>query len=302
MKNKALTPEMTAKIPTHVKEWVDIGLSTEPADFDAAERGVLGCYAAAGLDRPKIILRMSSPYGAVFGAAIAATMWESVDAQVGDQVGDQLKTVFDSYQGGNLWAGWYAFVTYLRDVYGFSGDKLSDFAHDELIARNAGWTIWGKDICAISDKPELLLRDDGGRLHSTVGPAIKWRDGYSLYAWHGVRIPPGWVKGEFPTAHEMLHWKNIEQRRAGCSMMGWANILKEINAKIIDKDPNPMIGTLMEADIPDSGIERFLVVECGTGRKGIVLPVSREAKTAHEANASTWMYSDAKLYNPEVRT
>ena len=143
--------------------------------------------------------------------------------------------------------------------------------------------------------------DDDGRLHSMVGPAILWRDGYALYAWHGVIIPPEWTKGVFPTAHKMLHWDNIEQRRAGCSMMGWAKILREINARVIDKDPNPLIGTLMEADIPDSGVERFLVVECGTGRKGIVLPVSKEATTAHEANASTWGLKPDQ-YRPEIRT
>ena len=320
-----LTPEMIAQMPGWVDKWVKLGLSTEPADFNAAEKGVRGCYQAAGLKQPKIILRMDSPYGVIYGTAIAhniinaeinkvyAQVYAQVDDQVHDQVyaqvraqvyaqvSDQVSKIYRTYRGGNLWAGWYAHVSFLRDVVGWKGDKLNDFFHDELIAKNAGWTIWTETVAAISDRPKNIRLDDEGRLHCVDGPAIFWRDGYTLCAWHGVRIPAEWTRGSFPSAKEMLFWKNIEQRRAGCSMLGWSKILKEINAKVIDKDNNPMVGTLMEADIPDSGIERFLVVECGTGRKGIVLPVSREANTALEANASTWGLKPDQ-YKPEVRS
>jgi len=40
-----LTPEQEARFPEFVKKWVDIGLSTEPADFDAATEAALKAYA-----------------------------------------------------------------------------------------------------------------------------------------------------------------------------------------------------------------------------------------------------------------
>ena len=83
-------------------------------------------------------------------------------------------------------------------------------------------------------------------------------------------------------------------------MVKWVNILKELDAKVIDEDGDPEIGTLLEADIPDSGKERFLQVRCGTGRD-FVLPVPKTMRTAIEANA--WTYGlDVKDFQPEVRT
>lgn len=201
-----------------------------------------------------------------------------------------------------MWAGYDCYLTAARDILGLDLPEHEKYKYWEQAAIHGGFRVMHEKFCIVSDFPEFIKIDDRNLPHCVDGPSHRWRDGWELFHWHGISIPAEWTRGEFPPANEMLHWENIEQRRAGCSMMGWARILKEISAKVIDKDPNPLIGTLVEADIPDSGKERFLIVECGTGRKGIVLPVSPKAKTAHEANASTWMYTDAKQYNPEVRT
>ena len=331
MKISKLTPEMIARIPEHVDKWIKIGLSTEPANFEAAESGVLECYKVSGNARPRVILRMSSPYGAAFGAAIAHAMlraqvddqvddqvdaqvrgqvhdqvrgqvYAQVDAQVDDQVYGQVRIKLNARRGGNLWSSWYAYITYLRDICGWNGSSLAKFAHDEKIALNAGWTIWTKDVAAISDRPEKIMLDSEGRLHCENGPAILWRDGYTLYAWHGVRIPPEWTRSIFPSAGDMLRWGNIEQRRAGCSMMGWAKILKETNAKVIDNDADPEIGTLLEPDIPDSGKELFLKVRCATGRDFAIIVTNSKAKTALEAQQ--WMFplppSLGKFIKPQL--
>jgi len=92
----------------------------------------------------------------------------------------------------------------------------------------------------------------------------------------------------------------MEQRRAACEIIGWKRILEELDAKVIDEDGDPEIGILLEADIPDSGTERFLKVRCGTGRE-FVLPVPRHVNTALEANAWTWDMEDYE-YRPEART
>jgi hypothetical protein len=154
----------------------------------------------------------------------------------------------------------------------------------------------------VSDRPEIILIDADNRAHCETGPSHKWRDGWSLYHWHGVKIPAEWVENKAGlSAKTALTWENIEQRRAACEIVGWAKILKELNAIVIDKDSDPEIGTLLEVDLPDSGKERFIHVKCGTGRE-FALPVPKDCgDTALAANA--WTYGlDGVAYRPEVRT
>lgn len=98
-----------------------------------------------------------------------------------------------------------------------------------------------------------------------------------------------------------LTWENIEQRRAAIEIVGWDKIIDQLNAKVIDEDVDPEIGTLIEAKIPDIGKERFLRVRCGTGRS-FCLPVPPNMKTALEAQSWTWGLDEKTFKKPEVRT
>jgi hypothetical protein len=200
----------------------------------------------------------------------------------------------------SFWADWPASVSFLRDVCGWEHEALTKFKINETIVKSCGWTWWHQNVLVISDRPKSIKRDNNGRLHNEAGPSMEYRDGWSLYHWHGVAIPKEWVTDKKPTAKEALTWKNIEQRRAACEIVGWNNVLSELNAKVIDADGDPEIGTLLEADIPDSGKERFLQVICGTKRQ-FVLPVPRDMKTAIEANA--WTFGlDVKDFTKPLRT
>src|SRR5690606_30755156 len=65
------TAAQANQMPAFVQRWIDIGLSTEPADFDAATAAALRAYDLCGLPRPSVILRMGSPYAATVGGALA---------------------------------------------------------------------------------------------------------------------------------------------------------------------------------------------------------------------------------------
>jgi hypothetical protein len=431
-----LTPEQQARFGEWTKKWVDIGLSTEPADFDTATEAALKAYKLCNLDKPMVVLRMSSPYAATIGGALAwsmlrdmkvkkaraqvraqvrdqvwaqvwaqvgdqvrAQVWDQVRAQVrdqvraqvgdqvrdqvwaqvwdqvrdqvgaqvrdqvrdqvGDQVGDQVraqvraqvwdqvraqvrdqvraqvrdqvgaqvrdqvrdqvraqvgdqvgasgfaaaKDGYNNYGINNLWwSDFAAWVTYFRDVCGWENEVLEKFEITEKLVKSCGWTWWHQNVLAISDRPSVINRDVNGRLHCETGPSIAYRDGWSLYHWHGVSIPKEWVTGSKPSAKDALTWANIEQRRAACEIVGWANVLAQLNARSIDLDNDPAVGELLEADIPDSGKERFLKVRCGTGRE-FVLPVPREIETALQGNL--WTYgidANDRSFIPEIRT
>ena len=100
--------------------------------------------------------------------------------------------------------------------------------------------IFFENVAILSMTPSKVSLDDRKKLHSVSGPAIKFRDGYSIYRIHGVsfdentfhdvtqrKIP---VKG-------ILSLSNIEQRYVALEYYGFENILDELNARLIDESP-----------------------------------------------------------------
>jgi hypothetical protein len=104
MKITAITPAQAARFGEWTKKWIEIGLSTAPADFGKATEAALKAYAICNLGRPMIILRMGSPYGATVGGAMACLLlreascirgkpskvWQHVDQHVDQQVWQQV--------------------------------------------------------------------------------------------------------------------------------------------------------------------------------------------------------------------
>ncbi len=178
------------------------------------------------------------------------------------------------------------------------------------LAKECGWWIPYRDMCVVTNRPERMLFDENGRLHSSDGPAILYRDGWDIHMWHGTTFPRMWLDGKTLKPPAALNQRNIELRRVACEILGWDRILGELGATIVHKDPNPQIGTLVRVIMPPTGptvrwrnqdeARQFLRVKCGTGRM-FAIPVPLDVRTAREANA--WTYGvAANEYDPEVRT
>jgi hypothetical protein len=208
----------------------------------------------------------------------------------------------DMYDNGNFGSGSVSYLSAARDVLGLELEEHKAYAPYEQCCIEGGYRLMSETFCMVSDRPEVLKLDNENRAHCEDGPSHRWTDGWSLYHWHGVKIPADWIekKSEL-TAQTALTWENVEQRRVACEIVGWAKILKELKARVIDKDGDPEIGTLLEVDLPDSPGERFIYVKCGTGRE-FALPVPKDCgDTALAANA--WTYGlEGATYRPEVRT
>lgn len=286
-KIEKLTAEQEALLPVYRDKWLEIGLSTEPLDFEKAKIAVCTAYESAGLSKPTKFYTAKSPFDAI-----------GVIQELNPKM--KAKDIFNDMTYGCHDANWLGFYQYFRDVLDLKVcDKLSGLID---LASHCGWLNMYEDTVVFQDRPEHIKFDEQNRLHCENGPAILYRDGYGVYAWHGVRIPSEWItnKGEL-TAKTALTWVNMEQRRAACEIVGWAKVLRELNARVIESDEDPMIGTLLEVDIPDIGKEKFLKVLCGTGRE-FAIPVPPKMKTALEANAWTYGLDGDVLRQLEVRT
>ena len=90
MKITEITPAQAARFEEWSKKWIEVGLSTEPADFDSATEAALKAYKLCNLHKPQIILRMGSPFTATVGGAMAWMFLKKADDQVSNQVFGQM--------------------------------------------------------------------------------------------------------------------------------------------------------------------------------------------------------------------
>lgn len=195
----------------------------------------------------------------------------------------------------DAWAAWAAWTASYTSINAIGAVALNDEAQAKtwlpvLEAFEAGafaFFVTDAEIF-VSTIPAKVAVDDQRRLHCEDGPAFVWVTDVQDYYWHGVNVPPEWIKEKKSlSATTALKWENLEQRRAALEIVGWANVLNELKAKVIDKDEDEEIGELLEVKLPDIGKERFLKVRCGTGRV-FALPMPPHVKTALEGQA--WSY------------
>jgi hypothetical protein len=141
----------------------------------------------------------------------------------------------------------------------------------DRIGRQCEWWWPFGNIIIASQRPTEVRWDDASRLHCEDGPAVRYADSYSLYSWHGTRLPAKWVE-ERATIDpiEILREQNVEQRAAGAACIGWPRMLSALDYRIVDADPDPSHGELIELKLeglPRPG--RFLKAECP--RNGIIV-------------------------------
>jgi hypothetical protein len=97
----------------------------------------------------------------------------------------------------------------------------------------------GKDVCIVSSKPSEMHLNAHGRLHNDSDMAIKYPDGYGLYAWHGVIIDwdKSWIitNPERITLESINKEQNAEVRRVMLERFTFERYIKESKAKPVDK-------------------------------------------------------------------
>ncbi|WP_210249241.1 DUF6745 domain-containing protein, partial [Agrobacterium vitis] len=245
---------------------------------------------------------------------LGGQLWDQLGGQLRDQLRDQLwgqlrdaknENVFLSNSFDNQYnVAWGAFYLFGHEIgVEYKADNIALLLEWGRLFKSVGWWAPFEGVCFVSDRPRKVTFDDQKRLHGETGKAVEYSDGWGVSAWHGTRIPDEWLANKSSiTAKTALTWENIEQRRAACEIVGWAKILRELDAKVIDTDGDPLIGTLVEVRLPDlDRPARFCRVQCGTGRE-FAIGVPPEINTALQAQAWIIGVQPSEFIRPEVRT
>lgn len=170
-----------------------------------------------------------------------------------------------------MWVAYTAYLSAFRDVLGLDLPEYEKYQWWEQAAIHGGFRAMHKEFCIVSDFPEILRVDNQNRPHCENGPSHRWRDGWSLYHWHGTKVPAHWIEDrENLDPNEVIKADNVEQRAAGAAICGWPKMLSVLKAKVIDDSGNDDIGQLIELKLPglmEPG--RFLKAKCP--RNGIIV-------------------------------
>jgi hypothetical protein len=279
----SLTEGQIAQFGDYVDEWVGIGLSTDSINMEVVKPIIADLYKAGGLTVPDEIKLCKSPFEAV----------EVMKDEYGIKVNTQ-DFVYGSHD-----AEWMSFFGFWETAVGITGCEKMHPLMD--LAKNSGWALFYDELVVLTERPCKINFDDQNRTHCEDDFAIKYPDGKGVAVWHGQRIPEEWVFDKSTITPDIcLHWENIEQRRCACEILGWGNVIKMLDAKVLDKDDDETIGSLVEVELPDVGTEKFLLALDPNTNNLVGLPVPPEMTTALEANS--WTYGiDKYEFKPAFR-
>ncbi|WP_271024919.1 DUF6745 domain-containing protein [Rhizobium sp. RCAM05973] len=227
MKIEKLTPEQEAMIPTIRDEFLRIGLSTEPADFDAAEQAIKDAYAVANLPAPKLFIRLASPHEGAIGAAILkntrlgenvrdqvwdqvrAQVGDQVRAQVGDQVWDQVRAQVGDQVGAQVWDQVRAQVW--DQVRAQVGDQVWDQVGDQ---------VWDQVRAQVGDQVGAQVWDQvGDQVWAQVGDQVWDQVSQAFYSQHEA----GWLSwlAFFRRVCDLPNTEKIEPLLRIAQSCGW---------------------------------------------------------------------------------
>lgn len=301
-------------------------LSTEPANRPEAERGIRLAYQCAGLRPPKRIvwcgsplnqgLRLSIPvrdkrmsvwdrFSASVRAGFCHNVWPGVRSVL-DSVLDSVSFSVMASLGAGVWHSvWHSVGRSINDgcgnydaarlgVYDYFSEVLglreqtAKLAGLWLQAEHAGWWLPHRDICWVSERHNILRRDERGRLHCMDGPAVAYPDGRAIYAVHGVEVPAHVIEQRDQITPKAIHKEhNVEVRRVMLEFYGFNRYLHDTQAIHSDR-----YGDLYEIDmrgwVMNVVCVRDSTPEADGQHKVHWLRGDPRARTAHEAVASTF--------------
>ena len=213
---------------------------------------------------------------------------------------ESITTWWRASQGGNMWGQWDSYLTAFRDVLGLRLPVDDKYEAWEQAAIHGGYRYMHNGFCMVSDFPEVLKVDERNRPHCADGPSHRWRDGWELYYWHGVRVDRRVIMApESITVAEALAEKNADIRRVMFTRIGGERLSREMPTTIIEESPDVSGHPRRLYRINGVSDTLFIDLEDNMGQVHIARAVPPEVRTCDEAVA--WRRGAIDYENGEKR-
>ena len=282
---ESLTQEQEKQIEVYTQKGLSVGNSTEPADFDRAEKAILELYKFCGFEHPEKVYRVDSPLAA--------------QNLLKELTGEDIFHPTHGYGYGQHESFWIYYYNYFKEVLDIKYDAKAEEGLRIMteITESCGFYYMFDEALVICDRPEIISLNDDNLIHCEDGPAIKYRDGLSVYAINGHTIPD-WVieQPELITVDKIKTEVNAETKRIMMEIYGISEYLMDIKAKVIDVDPGlGLEGSAMRTLIEDDGGQKWLIGSDGSTKRIYHMPVQNHVKTCAEAHQSISGIDESKL-------
>ncbi len=220
-----LTPEQEALIPVVVADYMKLLDPPPPIDMEVIQTWLKRVYASYSKPVPERVEVALSPQAAL---------------KLATELTGEPQTSLDWV--GVSDAGWVS-----RYDFWHRAGVLTDEECVELLEHKAfmfsAWDTALLDECAIIvARPELIVVDSAGSLHSATGPCIQWKDGEKDFAWHGVWVPEVVIMAPGMIARDEYLAMNSEVRRAVGEHAGWKYVTELLGAEEVNAWTDPVTG------------------------------------------------------------
>ena len=282
-----LSKEQLGLISQVRDEWVGIASDTEPVDRAKIREILVRLYAVADKPAPRNIIHLESPLQiskAISGSfskghkvsrhvqrhvvrQVCRRFAEPLFAQIAETSGGRIpvpqfetgedpvwEQLDQNIIGGRSWPIWGPFGQFNPwfswcDYIGRIGADVSMLEPSFDLARSCGVAVLFWEWAFISDRPVCIHRDGQNRLHHDNGPAVRYSDGFSVFAIHGIRVPRKLVMApERLTVPEIEAEINVELRRLMITRYGTERFLMDAGAMEIHRDD---FGILYRKEFPE---------------------------------------------------
>jgi len=277
--------------------WNDRALAVDSTDRAAVERVVLAVYAHRRARRPDVAWALSPP-----------------------EFGRLLDEASRLGKLGRTPPGWFSFLRYDRARFAWLQIWEAVEQHaplvelesaleaaigteglDELVA-NTPWFSFRKGRAIVLERPCEVHVDATEALHCETGPAVRFRDGWSLWALQGVVVPAEAVEDpdRFDPRTALQH-ENVEVRRVLLEHLGWNRVVRGAGLTPHAEDEH---GRLWLLPVADADPVLLLEVENATpeadgSHRSYFLRVPPAVGSPREATAWTFGLSELE-YAPDA--
>ena len=304
-KLESLTPEQEAQIPVFRQKWIDKFYNNNGViDKENAVKQIHWLYKHCEQKEPKVMF-MDSPLGCqlLIKALKEKEKNENYDFS---NIKSFLKNINQEkeekcYYGDVSDYGWSATYEYIYSLNFFTEYDWSNFLEMKKLLECGIFEIYAfETVCILCSIPKVYQNAEN-KLHREDGPAVIFKDGFSLYFWNGIAVPQKWIEQKNKiTKKDISSEKNAEKRRCLREILGTRRFSELLGIEIVDSDKDDCgeVMNLWKTKTMDETIGDFIYFY-----DGICPSTKREyficvPKCDNVWNAKAWTFKNQKI---EVR-